>query len=239
VDSSAAEGDAAGTSVGEGDEARPKRTAVILIPALDEAHTVASVVRCARGAGIGPVVVVDDGSTDATAQVAQRAGAEVVRLPQNLGKGGALAAGAERRSEEVIVLLDADLTGLRPEHVRALAAPVVAGEAVMSRGVFTEGRWSTTAAQRIAPQLNGQRAVLREHLLEVPGLASSRYGVEVAITEHANAAHWSTVDVPLPGVSQVTKEEKLGVVRGVCKRLRMYAEIVRQVLFPRWKTPQR
>ena len=235
--SSAAEGGEASHGGADDNEARPKRSAVVLIPALDEAGTVAAVVRCARDAGIGPVVVVDDGSTDATAEVARRAGAEVVRLPRNLGKGGAVAAGAERRSEDVVVLLDADLTGLRPEHVRSLAAPVMAGEAVMSRGVFTEGRWSTTAAQRIAPQLTGQRSVLRERLLEVPGLATSRYGIEVAITEHATAAGWPMVDVVLPGVSQVTKEEKRGLVRGALKRLRMYAEILRQMVLGHRKTP--
>ncbi|TVR91476.1 MAG: glycosyltransferase [Trueperaceae bacterium] len=212
---------------------------VVIIPALDEAGTVATVVRCARNAGVGPVLVVDDGSSDATAQVAARAGAEVLRLATNRGKGGAVVAGAASRDEEVVVLLDADLIGLTAKHVRALAAPVVSGEAVMSRGVFTGGRWSTTTAQRIAPQLNGQRAVERVRLLEIPGLATSRYGVEVAITEHAAEAQWPTVDVELPGVSQVTKEEKRGIVRGTLKRLRMYAEILRQVIFPQRKTPNR
>lgn len=213
------------------------RRVVVLIPALDEADTVATVIRCARSADVGPVVVIDDGSSDGTARVAEQAGAEVVRLTTNRGKGGAVAEGAARRDEEVVVLLDADLTGLTPHHVRALAAPVVSGEAVMSRGVFTGGRWSTTTAQRIAPQLNGQRAVERALLLEVPGLAMSRYGIEVAITDHAVEAGWRTVDVALPGVSQVTKEEKRGIVRGALKRLRMYAEILRQLVLPQRNTP--
>ena len=215
------------------------RSVVVIIPALDEAGTVASVVRSARDADVGPVVVVDDGSSDATAQVAERAGAEVVRLATNRGKGGAVVAGAASRDEDVVVLLDADLIGLTADHVRALAAPVVSGAAVMSRGAFTGGRWSTTTAQRIAPQLNGQRAVERVRLLEIPGLATSRYGIEVAITEHATDAQWSTVDVELCGVSQVTKEEKRGIVRGTLKRLRMYAEILRQLLFPQRNTPHR
>ena len=188
---------------------------------------------------MGPVLAVDDGSSDATAQVAAHAGAEVLRLATNRGKGGAVAAGAASRDEDVVVLLDADLIGLTVNHIRALAAPVVAGEAVMSRGVFTGGRWSTTTAQRIAPQLNGQRAVERVRLLEIPGLAASRYGIEVAITEHATDALWPTVDVELPGVSQVTKEEKRGIVRGTLKRLRMYVEILRQLMFPQRNTPNR
>ena len=213
--------------------------AVVLIPALDEAGTVGSVVRIARAAAIGAVVVVDDGSSDDTSGAARRAGATVHRLPKNLGKGGAVAAGAQAREEEVVVLIDADLTGLRPAHLRALAGPIIAGKADMTRGVFTEGRWSTTAAQHLAPQLNGQRGVLRERLLEVPGLAESRYGIEVAITEHAKEAHWTTLDVPLRGVSQVMKEEKRGFLRGLTVRLRMYFEILRQLVMHQRNTPRR
>ncbi len=214
-----------------------RREAVVLIPALDEAATIGSVVRVARSAAIGAVLVIDDGSSDGTADAAAAAGAEVLRLDENVGKGGALAAGARSREEPVVVLLDADLTGLAPRHVRALAHPVLEGRADMTRGVFVGGRWATALAQRMLPVLNGQRALRREGLLAVPGLDDSRYGVEVAIGDHAKAQGWRTLDVPLLGVSQVVKEEKRGVVRGVLNRLRMYTEIVwaylRRPLLPR------
>ncbi len=214
----------------------PSRDAVVLIPALDEATTIASVIAVARAAEVGPVVVIDDGSTDGTAEVAAAAGAEVVRLETNHGKGGALAAGAGARQEAVVVLLDADLTGLRPTHVRALVRPVVAGRVDMTRGVFVGGRWATALAQQMLPVLNGQRALPRERLLAVPGLAESRYGVEIAIAEHAKAEGWVTLDVELPGVSQVVKEEKRGFVRGVLVRLRMYAEILWAYLWLPWRS---
>jgi len=213
----------------------PGREAVVLIPALDEATTIASVIAVARAAEVGPVVVVDDGSTDGTSEVAAAAGAQVVRLETNRGKGGALAAGASARHEAVVVLLDADLTGLGPQHVRALVRPVAAGEVDMTRGVFVGGRWATALAQRMLPILNGQRALSREGLLAVPGLAESRYGVEIAIAEHAKTEGWVTQDVPLSGVSQVVKEEKRGVVRGVLIRLRMYAEILWAYLWLPWR----
>lgn len=216
----------------------PARDAVVLIPALDEATTIASVIGVARAAAVGPVVVIDDGSTDGTAEVAAAAGAEVVRLATNRGKGGALEAGARVRREAVVVLLDADLTGLVPKHVRALVRPVAAGEVDMTRGVFVGGRWATALAQRMLPILNGQRALPREGLLAVPGLAESRYGVEIAITEHAKSEGWVTRDVPLSGVSQVVKEEKRGFVRGVLIRLRMYAEILWAYLRLPWRQRQ-
>jgi glycosyltransferase involved in cell wall biosynthesis len=214
-----------------------RSSAVVLIPALDEAGTVAEVVAVARAAEVGPVLVIDDGSTDGTAAVAAAAGAEVLRLDDNRGKGGAVAAGARARRERVVVLLDADLTGLTPAHVHALLAPVVNGASDMTRGVFVGGRWRTNVAQQLVPVLNGQRAMRRADLLAVEGLDDSRYGVEVAIFDHAKRHGWRTEDVPLAGVSQVMKEEKRGTLRGTLIRLRMYAEIVgelvRRALHPR------
>ena len=100
----------------------------------------------------------------------------------------------------------------------------------MTRGVFDGGRWMTTVAQHVAPLLNGQRALLRELLQEVPGLAESRYGVEVAISDQARRHKWRTRDVSLRGVSQVMKEEKRGWWRGLLVRLTMYREILGQAL---------
>ncbi len=204
--------------------------ACVIVPAYNEEATVARVVRVALAAQLGSVLVVDDGSTDETAAAAQEAGAGVVRLGVNRGKGGAMQAGALAADADVLVLLDADLVGLTPKHVHDLAGPVLAGRVDMTRGIFTGGRWSTSVAQRVTPQLSGQRALRRGALLEVPGLGSSRYGVEVAITRHAIRRQWRFVDVPLPGVSQVMKEEKRGFLRGLAVRARMYGNILGTLL---------
>jgi glycosyltransferase involved in cell wall biosynthesis len=65
------------------------------VPAFQAAATVAAVVR-GLSASVPVVLVVDDGSTDATASEAERAGAQVLRLPSNGGKGAAIRAGLER-----------------------------------------------------------------------------------------------------------------------------------------------
>lgn len=82
------------------------------------------------------VVVVDDDSTDDTAQVAQSLGAAVVRLPCNLGYGGAVQTGfkyAVQKGYDYAVMLDAD--GQHdPTHIPDLLAPVVAGETDVAIG---------------------------------------------------------------------------------------------------------
>jgi glycosyltransferase involved in cell wall biosynthesis len=83
-----------------------------VVPAYNEAATVASVIReLHREAPEWDVIVVDDGSADATAQVAQAAGARVLRLPFNLGIGGAVQAGftyARENGYDVMAQVDGD-----------------------------------------------------------------------------------------------------------------------------------
>lgn len=84
-------------------------TGLVLVPAYNEEAAVAEVVR--RAARHLPVLVVDDGSRDATAARAEDAGAEVLRQTPNQGKGAALRAGfrsALARSNGFVVTLDAD-----------------------------------------------------------------------------------------------------------------------------------
>ncbi|MGH9039581.1 MAG: glycosyltransferase, partial [Acidimicrobiia bacterium] len=113
--------------------------AAAVIPAYNEASTVGEVVQVASLATlIDEVVVVDNASTDDTAAVAGKAGARVVACSQP-GKGQAMAAGVAATDAPVIVFLDADLVGLRPEHVDRLAEAVLNGRAAMACGLFDRG----------------------------------------------------------------------------------------------------
>ncbi len=83
---------------------------LVLIPALNEERSVSQIVAGARSLGY-PVCVVDDGSTDETAQMARAAGALVLRIPLNLGVGGALRCGfryAIANGYSTVVQVDGD-----------------------------------------------------------------------------------------------------------------------------------
>jgi glycosyltransferase involved in cell wall biosynthesis len=81
----------------------------VVIPAHNEAPTIESVVLSVADAVPGAeILVVDDGSRDDTAAVAEAAGATVLRLPVNVGKGAAVREGMEASSGDIIVLIDAD-----------------------------------------------------------------------------------------------------------------------------------
>jgi glycosyltransferase involved in cell wall biosynthesis len=81
----------------------------IVIPAKNEAATIADVVASARSEyPEAEIIVVDDGSTDATADLAEAAGATVVRHPESLGNGAAVKSGARAAKGEILALMDGD-----------------------------------------------------------------------------------------------------------------------------------
>jgi glycosyltransferase involved in cell wall biosynthesis len=120
-------------------------TFLAVVPAYNEASSVANVVGALRGQAPNfDVIVVDDGSTDETAQRAREAGAEVLRLPFNLGIGGAVQAGflyALEQGYEYVAQVDGDGQHEPAELARLVAAmranpgiDVVCGSRFVRRG---------------------------------------------------------------------------------------------------------
>jgi glycosyltransferase involved in cell wall biosynthesis len=111
-----------------------RRPVVMVLPAHDEEATVADVVRRAPHEVHGhpvEVVVIDDGSTDATAALARAAGATVHSLDRNRGLGAAVRSGlawATERRAAAVAFLDAD-GEYAPEELADLAAPIIEGRA--------------------------------------------------------------------------------------------------------------
>jgi glycosyltransferase involved in cell wall biosynthesis len=199
-----------------------------VIPAYNEVKNIGRVLApLQESLELSEVIVVSDGSTDGTANLARKLGAHVIELPTNQGKGAAVMAGVKATTAEVILLLDADLIGLTPQHVKELVTPIISQQAMMAIGYFTAGRLPTDLSQQMIPYLNGQRAVRRELFAALPDLASSKYGIEVIMSHYARVNCCKVVWVGLPNLSQVMKEEKVGLVRGFIARLQMYWQIIR------------
>jgi CTP:molybdopterin cytidylyltransferase MocA len=198
-----------------------------VIPAYNEAKTVAGVVRVVQAAGIARVIVVSDGSSDQTASVAKDAGAEVLELFPNRGKGGAVKAGAAAANSSHLLLLDADLLHLLPQHLHAMLEPVQKGQADTTAGLFVGGGWITDFGNRATPFWSGQRVIPTATILAAKHLATAGYGVEMAINEQIALEQLKLEYVNLHGVSQVLKEQKIGVLAGFLRRLKMYWQILR------------
>ncbi len=172
-------------------------------------------------------IIVDDGSTDNTTAVAKSFGVEVFRLEKNSGKGAALQAGLELIPDsEIYFFLDADLVGLKENHLEAMLKPLAEEQdLVMTVGIFKGGRWRTDMAQVIAPQISGQRAFKKAFLDGLPDLSKSGFGCEVIINNHLLEKNFKYKEVYLEGAAQILKEEKMGYCRGFFYRLQMYWEL--------------
>jgi hypothetical protein len=187
-------------------------TTVAIVPAKDRADSIRDTVDALRGIdAIDAVVVVDDGSTDATADEALLAGASVVRLPRNRGKGGAVAAGVVASPDGVVYVLVVADVGRTAGLVDALLTPVLAGDADLTiavlpsagrkggfgnvRKLAASGIRRATGFEAQAP-LSGQRAV-RGPLLRSLVLAD-RFGLETAMTIDAVRAGARVLEVEVP-----------------------------------------
>lgn len=112
-----------------------QRSITVVIPAFNEARFIGSVILQLRKHPL-QVLVVDDGSEDETAEIARSAGAEVISLPTNQGKGAALNAGLAQASQshpDAIVLIDADGQHL-PEELLQVVTPILTDQADIAIG---------------------------------------------------------------------------------------------------------
>lgn len=201
----------------------------VVIPAYNEESTIAEVIGAIAQVktDIHETIVVSDGSQDQTAEIARRAGARVIELMENIGKGGAMMVGAQACQSEIILFLDADLVGLTAEHVQGLITPLLEGEAEMTVGIFGRGRMATDLAQIVAPYLSGQRGMRKEVIQQIEHIDDSGFGVELLLNRYADEHNLLVREVELAGMTHVMKEEKLGITRGFAARLKMYWDIVK------------
>jgi glycosyltransferase involved in cell wall biosynthesis len=209
-----------------------------VIPARNEVATVAAVVEaCLACEHTSEVIVVDDGSTDGTAEAALAAGAKVVRREVSSGsKGAAMAAGVAASGADAFLFCDADCLGLRPEHLDAICRPVLEGRAAMSVGWFDYGWWNPVV--RVMAPTSGERLVPRWVWDGVAPERRQGYDIEVMLNEVVCEGRLPVTVRTMAGVTHRTKREKYGPRQGRRETWRMFWHLiglpVRGVV--RWRT---
>lgn len=170
----------------------------IAIPAYDAVHSIASVVRRSR-AIMSDVLVIDDGSTDGTAEAARSAGAEVHSFPANRGKGAALSAAFTilfGRGFTAVITVDADGQHLPEEIPRLLAADgdlVLGARDHLFAEMGTLRRFSNRLSSRAISWAAGQQLtdvqtgfrLYTRALVEQTGFAETGFEAESAVVVRA------------------------------------------------------
>jgi cellulose synthase/poly-beta-1,6-N-acetylglucosamine synthase-like glycosyltransferase len=203
----------------------------VVIPALDEEESIEQVLAAIPRDQVGEIIVVDGGSTDHTAAIAQAAGARVIREPRR-GYGLACAAGVAVASEDIILFLDADGAD-DPGQIPDLLAPILSGEADVVLGSRLAGDKTSDAMpwhQRFGNQLGARlirwlyglpltdlgpfRAIRRESL-QALGMEEMTYGWPTEMIVKAARKGWRIAEVPVHHRPRTGGRSKIsGTIRG-------------------------
>lgn len=203
----------------------------VVLPMLDEAEAIVAVL-AAMPSGYRPIVV-DNGSTDGSPDLARAAGAQVVEEPVR-GFGAACWAGLLAATDDVVLFMDAD-GSMPPADLVRVAAPVLAGDADLVLGARDAVRGAWPPHARLANRylawkvgrrtglalrdIGPMRAARRADLLDL-GMQDRRFGWPLEMVLRAGAAGWRVVEVDVPYLPRAGRSKVTGTVKGTLRAVR-------------------
>lgn len=207
---------------------------VALVTAYNEAATIGAVIAALRASpSIARVQVVDDGSTDATADIARAAGASVIAVKTRVPVGEAIMRHLPGVEENAVIMwCDADLVGLEPAHIEALIARYRRGDveqAISSRALppswpgWLQGKGIQNIWKRAFGPLSGERVMSRAFFQTSIDLAHRLgwsemmrgYGVVLFLNWRAQSVGRGSAVVYCEGLRQRQKYQKWGKRAGL------------------------
>jgi glycosyltransferase involved in cell wall biosynthesis len=189
----------------------------VALPALNEARGIADVVRDVREVcPEAEVLVIADGSTDGTPEIAEAAGAMVIRQPYNKGTGAAIKTALRNATGEVVLILDADGQHDPRDIPRLLDQLATYDMAVGMRGRSSQASWtrglgnwlidrfaSWVVGMRVEDLTSGFRALRRDAGREFIHLLPNRYSWPLTLTLSFAKAGYSVKFVPIEARKRV------------------------------------
>ena len=215
----------------------------VVLPALNEAAGIGWVL--GRMPAGFRAIVVDNGSTDATAELAEAGGAIVVREPRR-GFGQACWSGLQAATDDLVCFMDCDAS-LDPLALPLLTAYVERGEAdlVLGQRIAARGAWAPHArlANRVLaaevrrrtglalPDLGPMRVARRRPLLDL-GLRDRRFGWPLEMVLRASAGGWRLRVVPVEYRERAGRSKVTGTVRGTMRAISDMSRLLRDPAMP-------
>jgi len=198
-----------------------------IIAAYNEQDTIANVIRAVEGHPlVDEIIVVDDGSKDATSERARETSARVITLEQNQGKAGAMSAGVRAARNDTILFLDADILGLTHEIITLTVTPVLTKKCGMFVAIRARRTYWMNKLLYFIPVLGGERALTKELWRMVPRTYRKGFQIEIALNYYTKKSGQKMSFGVMPGLSQVIKEKKRGFWLGLWQRIKMSCEVL-------------
>ncbi|HAN18835.1 MAG TPA: hypothetical protein DCQ24_09225 [Bacteroidales bacterium] len=203
-----------------------------IICAFNEQDTIKNVVTTILDYFFDEVIIVNDGSSDKTDEILNEISRfynfKYIALPENKGKGFAMATGIENANSEIIVFIDADLSNLKDEHFWQLLIPVIENEADMVLGQATE----TLINYKYNPfkSFTGERVLLKKDILPIiDKMKHSRFGVETLINLYYQSEGKKIKYVMLNGLIHPTKFDKTNSSQAIMEFMKEGHQIAQTV----------
>ncbi|HUW21209.1 MAG TPA: glycosyltransferase family 2 protein [Candidatus Bathyarchaeia archaeon] len=196
-----------------------------IIPAYNEEKNIIRVLKVVtKSPLIDEVIVVDNASTDRTTQQVRKfSSIKLVVNRKNFGIGYSYWRGAREAKNPLILLCDADLVGLKEEHLQQLIFPVIKKQTQMTIGIqeklslLNRFRWYRRHAanqkndSQFIQSLGGQRVLWKKDFLKVRDLKKSKYGAVQTITNYFLENNQPFKNLTLMGVGHPWKIDKWGL----------------------------
>jgi polyisoprenyl-phosphate glycosyltransferase len=199
-----------------------------IIAAFNEEKTLSEVLQVlTRHPLIDEVIVVSDGSTDRTVEIARSHDVTTIALRENHGKGYAMRVGVEHASHDVLFFVDGDMLNLTNQHIEALVRPVTRRECDMNIGIRYRGpvRNFLHLKMKCGPVLSGIRVMRREVFETVPLQYQERFKIEAALNYFCSLEGFEQRHTIIRKLGHVIKEQKRGLGVGLSGRWLMSREV--------------
>lgn len=210
-----------------GMEMATERCVTAVVAAYNEAERIGSVLDVLTSyEGFAEVIVVDDGSTDGTANVAAAHPVTVLTLELNGGKGQAMDLGVSHADTDVIFFADADIVGLTHHMIQETVRPVVEERCEMFVLMRNRRIYLLRTVLSFLPLLGGERALTADLWQRLPDRYKDRFRIEAGLNFYAIHHGRGLQYRVFPGITQTVKEAKFGLVDGMRRRMRMSADVI-------------
>jgi len=199
-----------------------------IIAAYNEEKTIAEVLTVlTRNRLIDEIIVVSDGSTDSTVDLARTFDVTTIALRENRGKGYAMRVGVEYARHDILFFVDGDMFNLTDDHIAALLRPVMRDECDMNIGVRNRGplRNFFHLQMKVGPVLSGIRVMRRAVWDTVPVRYQERFKIEAALNFFCSQAGFRQRQTVIYNLGHLIKETKRGVLPGLTARWEMSREV--------------
>jgi glycosyltransferase involved in cell wall biosynthesis len=205
-----------------------------IIAAYNEEKTIGAIVKtCVESKIFREVIVISDGSTDRTAEIARNSGATMVhQFPWKHGKGAAIMHGVSHTDAPILFFCDADLNGLSTKHIENILKPVLSGEMSMCVGLRDRGSFIMKLSAHL-PLIGGERALQRRVFEDIPDKYLQGFMMETSMNYSCRSKKMNYGTVELPGLFIRRKMQKVGFVKGLQEYFGMTFQMMKAMVIIR------